>query len=194
MTGKDLLETVTLMGFAKTLEHNEEYFFRAANLSLSRICRSFALLGRLSVSLKANETYDVALQADDFLGFPASPLEKEAEIGGRTRPLFLTEGVDFTVRGSTLCFLRDIGSPVTVHYIRRARTLTRDTLDEPLDVHPMAESLLPLLCASYLWLDDRGELATQYLALYHTEAEELKRLLYRHGGIHIASGNGWDRT
>lgn len=194
MTGKDLLETVTLMGFAKTLEHNEDYFFRAANLSLSRICRSFALLGKFTLFPKADESYDVALQKDDFLGFPASFLQRDADTGGRTRPLFLSEGVDFCVRGSTIFFLRDTDTPVTVYYIRRARTLTRDSLDEPLDVHPMAESLLPLLCASYLWLDDRGELATQYLTLYHREAEELKRLLYRHGSIRIASSNGWDRT
>ena len=194
MTGKDLLETVTLMGFAKTLEHNEDYFFRAANLSLSRICRSFPLLGKLTLSPKANDSCDVALYTNDFLGFPASFLQRETETGGRTRPLFLTEGKDGCVRGSTLCFLRDVGFPITVYYIRRARTLSLDTMEEPLDVHPMAESLLPLLCASYLWLDDRGELATQYLTLYMREAEELRRLLYRHGSIHITSSNGWDKT
>ena len=193
MTGKDLLETVTLMGFAKTLEHNEEYFFRAANLSLSRICRSFPLFGAISLAPKANEAYDLSLYADDFLGFPSSCVQKEEGEGGRTRPLFLTEGVDFLVRGSALYFLRDIPSSVTVHYIRRARELSRDTQEAPLDVHPMAESLLPLLCASYLWLDDRGELATQYLTLYHREAEELKRLLYRHGGVEIKT-NGWDHS
>lgn len=192
MTGKDLWETVTLMGFAKTLEHNEAYFFRAANLSLSRICRSFPLFGKLSLNPKSGEVYDLASLADDFLGFPAAPLEKEERERGRSRPLFLNEGRDFTIKGSSLCFLRDTDTPVTLYYIRRARELTVDDLDAPLDVHPMAESLLPLLCASYLWLDDRGDLATQYLSLYHTESTELKRLLYRHGGIHISS-NGWDK-
>ena len=193
MTGKDLFETVTLMGFAKTLEHNEDYFFRAANLSLSRICRSFPLLGKLTLCPKAQETLDVALIKNDFLGFPASFVEGKEDKGGRSRPLLLTEGVDFSVRDSALCFLRDTGAPVTVYYIRRARELTRDNLEEPLDVHPMAESLLPLLSASYLWLDDRGELATQYLTLYHKESEELRRLLYRHGNIKIKT-NGWDRS
>ena len=193
MTGKDLFETVTLMGFAKTLEHNEDYFFRAANLSLSRICRAFPLLGKLTLHPKERETHDVALIKNDFLGFPASFVEGEENIGGRKRPLLFTEGVDFLVRGSALYFLRDTGAPVTVYYIRRARELTRDNLDEPLDVHPMAESLLPLLSASYLWLDDRGELATQYLTLYHRESEELRRLLYRHGSVKIST-NGWDKA
>ena len=192
MTGKDLLETVTLMGFARTLEHNEEYFFRAANLSLSRICRSFALLGSITLTPKAHETHDVALYTDDFLGFPASFIQRNEDQGGRLRPLLLTEGIDFSVRGSALCFLRDTG-PVTVHYLRRPKELSRDSLEEALDVHPMAESLLPLLCASYLWLDDRGELATQYLTLYHRECEELKRSLYRHGSVSIST-NGWDQT
>lgn len=192
MTGKDLLETVTLMGFAKTLEHNEEYFFRAANLSLSRICRSFPLFGEIILSPKANESYDIATLTDDFLGFPASFLSERQGNGGYICPLFLTEGRDFTVKGSTVLFLRDTDAPITLHYIRRAHTLTVDNVDAALDIHPIAESLLPLLTASYLWLDDRGDLATQYLTLYRSESEELKKLLYRHGGIHITS-NGWDR-
>ena len=191
MTGKDLLETVTLMGFAKTLEHNEEYFFRAANLSLSRICRSFPLFGEITLSPKENEEYDVASLTDDFLGFPAAFLTERTENRGRLRPLILTEGRDFTVRNSAVRFLRDFDVPITLHYVRRAHMLSMDTLDKPLDVHPMAESLLPLLTASYLWLDDRGDLATQYLSLYRAEAEELKRHMYRHGGIHIVT-NGWD--
>ena len=43
MTGKELHETVAQMGFAQTLEDGERYFYRAVNLSLSRICRLFPL-------------------------------------------------------------------------------------------------------------------------------------------------------
>lgn len=189
MTGRDLLETVTLMGFAKTLEDNRAYFFRAASLSLSRISRSFARLGRLTLPM-GEGSIDLAEEAEDFLSLPASPLSAGAE--GEAHTLF-REGRDFTVRGSRITFLHRIPMPVTVHYVRAARPLSEDTLDEPLDVHPMAESLLPLLTASYLWLDDRGELATHYLAMYRTEAEELRRLLYSHGSVTVKT-NGWDKS
>ena len=189
MTGRDLLETVTLMGFAKTIEDNRAYFYRAANLSLSRISRSFARLGTLTLPTGEGHL-DLSEEAEDFLSLPASPLSVESEREGADCTL-LREGRDFAVRGSRITFLHRIPVPVTVHYIRRASPLSEDTLDEELDVHPMAESLLPLLTASYLWLDDRGDLATHYLAMYRTEAEELRRLLYHHGCVSVKT-NGWD--
>ncbi len=192
MTGKELLETVAQMGFARCLEENESYFYRAVNLSLSRICRLFPLFGSLSLLAHQGDKHDIAEKDPAFLGFPASPIFGEASCK-EGDGLLLREGRDYLIREGWLFFLRDAGE-VTVYYLRRAKELTIDKADEPLDIHPAAESLLPLLVASYLWLDDRGELATHYLKLYHTEAEELRRLIYRHGSIELISRNGWDRT
>ena len=191
MTGIELLDTVAQMGFAKTLEDGEAYFYRAVNLSLSRICRLFPLIGSMRLSVRANERVDFSEKDNAFLGFPASPILGEASEGGESA--LLSEGRDYWIRGSTVLFLR-VPREVTVYYLRRPRPLTVDEREKELDIHPAAESLLPLLVASYLWLDDRGELATHYLKLYGIEAEELRRNLYRHGSIHLSAGNGWDHT
>ncbi len=192
MTGKELLETVAQMGFAQTLEDGERYFYRAANLSLSRVCRLFPLIGSLRLEAGEGDSIDITEADGAFLGFPASPILGEAT-GERRQATLLAEGRDYLIRESRVLFLRDAGT-VTVYYLRRAREVNEDTAEEPLDIHPAAESLLPLLVASYLWLDDRGELATHYLKLYHTEAEELRRLLYRHGPAQLVSTNGWDKS
>ncbi len=191
MTGKELLETVAQMGFARCLEENEPYFYRAVNLSLSRICRLFPLFGTLSLTAHAGEKHDIAKKDTAFLGFPASPIFGEASCQ-EGKGMLLREGRDYLIRGGCLFFLCDKGN-VTVYYLRRAKELTVDNAEEALDIHPAAESLLPLLVASYLWLDDRGELATHYLKLYHTEAEELRRTLFHHGSIELST-NGWDKT
>lgn len=190
MTGKELHETVAQMGFAQTLEDGERYFYRAVNLSLSRICRLFPLFSSLSLDAREGDGVDVRERDGAFLGFPASPILGEA-LGGRGASL-LSEGRDYLIRGSRIHFLTNVGR-VTVYYLRRPREASVDNAEEALDIEPAAESLLPLLTASYLWLDDRGELATHYLKLYQAESEELRRLHYRHGTVRIVS-NGWDKS
>ena len=191
MTGKELHETVAQMGFAQTLEDGERYFYRAVNLSLSRICRLFPLLTSLSLDAREGDSVDLAEKDGAFLGFPASPIFGEA-LGGRGATL-LAEGRDYLIRAGRIHFLKSVGR-VTVYYLRRPREASADNAEKALDIDPAAESLLPLLVASYLWLDDRGELATHYLKLYQAESEELCRLHYRHGTVEIISTNGWDKS
>ena len=187
MTGKDLYITVAQMGFARTLEENEAYFYRAANLSLARITRRFPVIAHYTPEpLNGLRTaiLDLGELTEDFAGFPREAAFKDGEP--------LREGRDFRIEGSCIFFARDLKGSVTVRYLHRPRSITPDTLEEAVDLPPYAESLLPPLCASYLWLDDRGELATHYLALYRTEAEELAATLNRHGGATLSFRNGWD--
>ena len=190
MTGNELYTTVAQMGFSRTLEDGEAYFFRAVNLSLARIARQFPLTAVFDCQVTAGLSYytpiPVAEEREDFLAFPSHPLSREG--------VPLKEGRDFLVENGTLKVAREACGSLTVRYLRRPTPLTRDNMEEALDVAPYAESLLPLLSASYLWLDDRGDLATHYLSLYRTEAEELKASLHRHGGATVACGNGWDKT
>lgn len=190
MTANELYTTVAEMGFSRTLEDAERYFIRAVNLTLSRIARRFPLFGEYDTVVTAKSAYytdiPVAAERGDFLAFPSHPLAREGTL--------LHEGKDFLVREGTLRVAKEAAGPVTVRYLRRPTLLTEDNRDEPLDVAPYAESLVPLLCASYLWLDDRGDLATHYLSLYRAEAEELHAALYRHGGCKVACTDGWDKT
>ena len=188
MTGKELYTTVSQMGFARTLDENEPYFYRAANLSLSRITRRFPLLSSCPlpyVDGRHTAKYEMDDLVSDFVSFPREPLFLDG--------VPLTEGRHFRIEDGCIYLARDVVGVPTVRYFRRARPITPDEAEEEIDIPPYAESLLPTLTASYLWLDDRGELATHYLALYRTEAEELARALNRHGGARVISRNGWEK-
>ena len=91
MTGKELHETVAQMGFAQTLEDGERYFYRAVNLSLSRICRLFPLLASLSLDAREGDSVDLAEK--DGAGIAASrpmvddgivPYEYQVGLTGKT--------------------------------------------------------------------------------------------------------------
>ena len=188
MTGKELYTMVAQMGFARTLEENESYFYRAAELSIARIARRFPVIAHYTLPAVGGETtacFDIETLVTDFAGFPREAVFSEEGP--------LCEGRDFRIEGGKVYLARGLAGSFTVRYLHRPRKLTPDTLEETVDLPPYAESLLPPLCASYLWLDDRGELATHYLSLYRTEAEELARTLNRHGGAAILSKNGWER-
>ena len=190
MTGNELYQTVAQMGFSRTLEDGEDYFFRAVNLSLARIARQFPRVVSYDTEVCAGHSYYTSLAVsedkEDFLAFPSHPLSKGGSL--------LREGRDYLVQNGTLKIAKEACGALTVRYLHRPTPLSRDNMEDTLDILPIAESLLPLLAASYLWLDDRGDLATHYLSLYRAEAEELRASLYRHGGATIACGNGWDKT
>lgn len=188
MTGKELYTTVAQMGFAKTLDTGEAYFYRAANLSLARIARRFPVIAHYPLPRVDGEktaVFDIAALTTDFAGFPREAVFQDG--------IPLCEGRDFRIENGTLYLARGIAGTFTVRYLHRPRHITPDTMEEEIDLPPYAESLLPPLCASYLWLDDRGELATHYLALYRTEAEELAATLNRHGAAALSFRDGWDR-
>ena len=128
---------------------------------------------------------DVAAAVSDFAGFPRVAVVSE------TGPL--TEGRDFRIENGTVYLARGLVGAFTVRYLHKPRAVTPENADKEIDLPPYAESLLPPLCASYLWLDDRGELATHYLNLFRTEAEELARALNRHGGAAVGT-DGWDHA
>ena len=188
MTGKELYTTVAQMGFARTLEENEEYFYRATELAIARIARRFPVIAHYALPAIGGETtacFDLEALTNDFAGFPREPVLSEG--------FPLCEGRDFRIENGKLFFPRGIRGNLTVRYIHKPKKITPDTAEDAVDLPPYAESLLPPLCASYLWLDDRGELATHYLSLYHAEAEELSQMLNRHGGARFVCDNGWDK-
>ena len=76
-----------------------------------------------------------------------------------------------SVVGSTLRLPRDFCGKVYVEYCHRPRALSVDRQDEEVDIDGAISFLLPILTASYVWLDDDAEKATYYLSIYRREAE-----------------------
>ena len=73
--------------------------------------------------------------------------------------------------GSTLRLPREFCGKAYVEYRHRPRALSIDRQDEEVDIDGAISFLLPILTASYVWLDDDAEKATYYLGIYRREAE-----------------------
>ena len=85
-----------------------------------------------------------------------------------------------SVEGSRLTVNRDFCGSVTIYYKRLPARIAIDS-EEQIDIPAECEHLLPLLVASYLWLDDDADKAEYYLKLYKEAMAQLKR--YTPSGI-----------
>lgn len=82
--------------------------------------------------------------------------------------------VGASVYGDTLTLPREYHGCVTLRYRRAPSKIASDDPAGRIDVPAPAAHLLPLLTASYLWLDDEPERSQYYLNLYRTGMSALK--------------------
>ena len=109
-------------------------------------------------------TYDVAEIVDDFLSFSSNPVREEKGYGR------LMGGYNLEDQ-SRLILPHDASGVYRVVYNRRPRVLEETTSPSTdtttvIDLDEELASLLPLLTAAYLWLEDEEEKAQYYMALY----------------------------
>lgn len=133
------------------------------------------------IRLKGEElVFDLAELTDDFLAFAELP----SDMRGRA-----IKGARFS--GSRLYLPESSEGVVNISYRRRPKSPTVDSLDEELDIPTETETLLPLLTASYLWLDDDREKAEYYLNAYREEMAILRRYISPAAGRGYDVPNGW---
>ena len=106
--------------------------------------------------------YDLRALCPDFFGFC-----------GRVTDSFGKPIPGASLRDGTLCLPTPYRGEARVPYRRRPQTITGTGEGESIDVPAEAEPLLPLLTASYLWLDDDAEKSQFYLALYRDAMNRL---------------------
>ena len=82
-----------------------------------------------------------------------------------------------------------------VLYRRKPRELIYESFAEDdmteIDLDPELCSLLPILMASYLWLEDEPSMAQYYLALYRERAADIERRGDDLSSVTVKSTNGW---
>ena len=103
----------------------------------------------------------------------------------------LIEGRDYRVQNGTLYLPSQTRGQLYLTVTRAPRRF--DLASDAPDVRAEALALLPLLVASYAWLDDDREKALYYLALYRESLSRL-RTSGRCAGVGYASydtSNGW---
>ena len=78
------------------------------------------------------------------------------------------------IRTDVLILPSDFSGEVRLTYQRLPRVITVDDRERELDIDPSIAYLLPILTASYIWLDDDEEKAAYYMGIYNDEASRLK--------------------
>ena len=79
---------------------------------------------------------------------------------------------------------------IRINYHRAPIKTSGTDPDERIDIPPECEELLPLLVASYVWLEDSPDIAQYYRSLYREGINTLRRNLTRVGAGEYST-NGW---
>lgn len=128
---------------------------------------------------EAYRTIKISEHINDFRAFASLPEDRN---GNRI------EGA--SLRGESVILPRDFTGELVLSYFRTPKRITSESADEPIDISEEMSCLLPLLTASFLWLDDDSNKAQYYMALYR---EALSGIL-RYSKVQIDTKyctNGW---
>ncbi len=85
---------------------------------------------------------------------------------------------------------KNFSGEISLTYRRAPRYISGEDGEEEIDISRECEELLPLLVASYLWLDDDSDKANYYMALYKDAMATIKVTNPRSVGA-IYTTNGW---
>ena len=75
--------------------------------------------------------------------------------------------------GDTLYIPTEYSGKVKITYKPSPAKITDEDMAAEIDIPKSLEHLLPILTASYLWLDDDAEKAEYYAAIYRSEANRI---------------------
>ena len=178
MTIKELKTATAGLGFEDNLDSSSR-FYSAANRALYAANRirpkektcvlTHNLDGELSPDTYINGVgySSYTIERDDFLCFAPSPVSKD----GRT--LILGEDY-FLEEEKTFLFKTEAKGEYKIRYFRLLAPITDEDENAELDLCEDICQILPLLIASYVWLDDEEEKSAIYRNLFYSEASQIK--------------------
>ena len=136
---------------------------------------------------KPYHLYNITELTEDFLAFASPPLR---ESDGNA-PVY--DGYD--VEGNDLLLSRNLRGVYKVMYQRKIRLPNRETKPsangETIDLDEELCSALPLLVASYVWLEDEPERAAYYKSLYNERISEISQNKRDYKVTKTINTNGW---
>ncbi len=100
----------------------------------------------------------------DFRSFASLPTDEHGQI---------IESV--TLRDGRLYIPRDYSGLIYLTYYRMPSVITEDDDNAIIDISNECSALLPLLTASFMWLDDDAAKAQYYMSLYRDAIANIKR-------------------
>ena len=114
-------------------------------------------------AISERKEYDLRTLFPDYLGAADSPRDRNG------RPI---EGA--AVVSGRLSLPSNYVGEIHLRYRKAPPEISLDRADEALAVEPELELLIPMLAASYYWLDDDAEKAQYYMAQYRSMMSALK--------------------
>ncbi len=124
--------------------------------------------------LRPYQAYPMRELTDDFYGFTSLPCDTT---GSTIKNAYF--------RDDTFFIPREYEGEIHLTYRRLPRAINSNSPDAPIDMAPTFSHLLPLLTASYLWLDDDAAKAQFYLQMYMEGVRDIRlsRPSYAEDGI-----------
>lgn len=96
-----------------------------------------------------------------------------------------------TVSGDLLKLPSDYSGEIIIHYKRVPKKISVDNADGEIDIPRSCEHLLPLLTASYIWLDDDPDKAQYYMSIYREEMARIRRYVSSQFDNEYRDVTGW---
>lgn len=137
---------------------------------------------------EAYTRYDMTALADDFLTLSTPPITEDEE--------YARLSGDYDVEGGRVILLPySVTGCFKILYNRRPRELvyTGSAQDDEsvLDLDEELCSLIPVLIASYIWLEDEPDRAQYYYSQYQARASEILARARNLSPVQYKSCNGW---
>lgn len=168
------------------LKFTGEYLYSVKNVAMYRYV--YSNLEKDIPEYGAFARYDISALVDDFLSLASPPIQ---EASSRT---YLNQGYDVE-NGRVLLFPKSESGVYQVIYNRKPTPISVDTEaidnEDDIDLDEELCALLPVLIASYIWMDDEPEKAEYYLMLYRERAADIERRIISTKPVNIKSVNGW---
>ncbi len=137
---------------------------------------------------EAFSSYDISELVSDFLSLVSPPISENEGI------MHLNQGYDID-NGRTILLPYNMRGLYKVVYNRQPKKITSSGAAQDdnsiIDLDEELCALLPLLVASYIWVEDEPEKAQYYLMLYKERAVDIERRLISAKPVQINSINGW---
>jgi len=132
--------------------------------------------------------YDISVLADDFLSLSSPPISDDGEY------TVLNQGFRIE-NGCKVLLPYDASGVYKILYRRRPKAINSDTdagaNEDVIDLDEELCTLLPILIASYVWVEDEPGMAEYYLNLYRERAADIERRQRNASPVIIRNRNGW---
>ena len=165
MTLNQLLSEVYALGFEDEGELDESFVFsvrRALKMIFTELAP--AVRGKIVISEDSAKELDLRKHFDDVMIITSAPTDKSGRI---IRGAF-SDGYRVTLPDT-------FTGEAYIRYKPKPQAIDVDHADDEITIPAFAEHLLPLLTASFVFLDDDAEKADYYMTLYRHEALKLTR-------------------